>query len=87
MKIETVAKINLEGEYEVLYMGADRGVARQIYKENIIKKDEYLALFQQSGYSSRSMSKSGHMTHRVAKSPVVEEEKPKRRRRKKISEE
>ena len=87
MKIETVAKINLEGEYEVLYMGADRGVARQIYKENIIKKDEYLALFQQSGYASRSMSKSGHMTHRVAKSPVVEEAKPKRRRRKKISEE
>ena len=87
MKIETVAKINLEGEYEVIFMGKDRGVARKIYKEHMIQKDTYLSLFHQSGYTSRSMSKMGHMSHNVAKSPVVEEEKPKRRRRKKISEE
>ena len=87
MKIETVAKINLYGEYEVLYMGNDRSIARQIYKDNIMKKEEYLALFQQSGYTSRAMSKTGHLTHRTAKTPVIEEEKPKKRRRKKISEE
>lgn len=86
MKIETVAKVNLEGEYEVLYMGKDRGVARNVYKEHMSQKDSFLALFQQSGYASRTMSKSGHMTHRVANKPVVVEEKPKRRRSKKDSE-
>jgi hypothetical protein len=85
MKIETVAKINLQGEYEVLYMGKDRGVAREVYKANMQDKDNFLALFQQSGYASRTMSKSGHMSHRIANAPV--EEKPKRKRRKKISEE
>ena len=82
MKIETVAKINLKGEYEVLYMGADRGEARRVYKDYICKKEEYLALFQQSGYASRSMSKGGHISHHASKSPVAEEEKPTRRRRK-----
>jgi len=85
MKIETVAKINLQGEYEVLYMGKDRGVAREVYKANMQDKDNFLALFQQSGYASRTMSKSGHMSHRISNTPV--EEKPKRKRRKKISEE
>ena len=51
MKIESVVKINLQGEYEVLYMGSSRGEARQVYKENMPKKDEYMALFQQSGYA------------------------------------
>ncbi len=87
MKIESVVKINLEGEYEVLYMGASRGEARKVYKENMPKKDEYMALFQQSGYASRSMSKSGHMTHSIQKNSAPVEEKPKKRRRKKISEE
>lgn len=88
MKIETVAKINLQGEYEVLYMGADRGVARQIYKQSLPNKEEYMSLFHQSGYASRSMSKSGHMTHRINRTPVESvEEKPKRKRRKKVSEE
>ena len=87
MKIESVVKINLDGEYEVLYMGASRGIARQVYKENMSKKEGYLALFQQSGYSSRSMSKGGHKAHKE-KSEIKEikaEEKPKRRR-KKVSE-
>jgi hypothetical protein len=86
MKIESVSKINLHGEYEVLYMGKDRGIARQVYKENMIKKDEFLSLFHQSGYSSRTMSKTGHITHSSNKTSVIEE-KPKRKRRKKISEE
>ncbi len=36
MKIESVVKINIEGEYEVLYMGADRGVARNIFKKALL---------------------------------------------------
>ncbi len=86
MKIETVFKINLKGEYECLYAGKDRGIAREIYKENMPKKEEYMALFQTTGYSSRSMSKAGHQSHakREELKPV---EAPKKRKRKpKVSE-
>jgi hypothetical protein len=81
MKIETVFKINLQGEYECIYAGKDRGIARNIYKEMMPKKDEYMALFQSSGYSSRSMSKAGHISHskREELKPV---EAPKKRKRK-----
>ena len=88
MKIETVVKINLQGDYEVLYLGSNRGEARQIYKDNMNKKEEFMALFQQSGYASRTMSKIGHQTHafnkeskEIVKAPV------KKTRRKKVSEE
>lgn len=85
MKIETVFKINLKGEYECLYAGKDRGVARQVYKDNMGKKEEYMALFQSSGYSSRSMSKEGHIAHSARKElkPVTA---PKKRKRKASSE-
>ena len=86
MKIESVVKINIEGKYEVLYMGADRGVARNVFKKALPNKEEYQALFHQSGYSSRSMSKIGHQTHKFNKESKAVVEAPKKRRRKKDSE-
>jgi len=85
MKIETVVKINLNGEYEVIYAGADRGIARQIYKDLMNKKEEFLTLFQTSGHASRTMSKAGHVSHskREELKPVVAPKK----RKKKISSE
>lgn len=85
MKIETVVKINLNGEYEVVYAGADRGIARQIYKDLMNKKEEFLTLFQTSGYASRTMSKAGHVSHskREELKPAVAPKK----RKKKISSE
>jgi len=63
MRIESVFKVNLKGEFECLYAGTKRQEARKIYLENLTKKDEYHALFQQSGYSSRSMSGKGFQAH------------------------
>tara|TARA_R110002153_G_scaffold207077_6_gene359963 strand:- start:1455 stop:1718 length:264 start_codon:yes stop_codon:yes gene_type:complete len=87
MKIESVVRINIKGEYEVLYMGDSRGEARKVYKEHMLKKDEYMALFQQSGYSSRSMSKVGHQTHAFNKEVASAPAPIKKPRKKKISEE
>lgn len=61
MKCEIVTKLNLNGEYETLYIGKDRGEARRIYKENMIKKDEFLSLYQHSTPVSRTISKAGHV--------------------------
>ena len=81
MKVESVIKINLNGEYEVVYVGADRGVARQIYKDLMNKKEEFLTLFQTSGYASRTMSKAGHVSH-ANREPLKPVEAPKKRKRK-----
>ena len=85
MKIETVVKINLKGEYEVVYAGADRGIARQIYKDLMNKKEEFLTLFQTSGYASRTMSKAGHVSH-ANREPLKSVEAPKKRKKKVVIE-
>jgi len=93
MKIESVSRVNLDGEYEVLYVGNNRSEARRIYKENMLKKDEFMSLFQQTGYTSRTMSKAGFMAHNESKKakPVIVEEpkefKPRKPRKKKTSQE
>lgn len=69
MKCETVAIIDLEGKYKVLYIGSDRGEARKIYKDMMTKKGEFQALFQQSGYLSRTISKEGHTARREKAAP------------------
>ena len=85
MKCETVIKITNSGEYEVLYSGPNRGEARRVYKEMMTRKNEFLALFQQSGYSSRTMSKGGFLAHNAKEElkPVT----PKKKRKKKVVEE
>ncbi len=95
MKIESVTRVNLDGSYEVLYVGNDRTAARKIYKENMMKKDEFMSLFQQTGYTSRTMSKQGFIAHNESKfkksEPVIVEEpkefKPCKPRKKKTSQE
>ena len=81
MKVESVIKINLNGEYEVIYVGADRGVARQIYKDLMNKKEEFLTIFQTSGYASRTMSKQGHQAH-ANREPLKPAVAPKKRKKK-----
>ena len=80
MKVATVSKKDVDGKYVVLYVGDDRCEARKIYKENMCKKDTYQALFMQSGYESRSMSKSGFIAHNEAKvpKPVVKKKSKKK---------
>jgi len=81
MKIESCIKVNLEGKYEVLYAGPDRMECRKIFKEWMLKKEQYQSLFQTSGYTSRVMSKAGFQAHaenRAAKS----EPKPKKSKKK-----
>ena len=85
MKVESVIKINLNGEYEVVYVGADRGVARQTYKDLMNKKEEFLTLFQTSGYASRTMSKAGHVSH-ANREPLKPVEAPKKRKKKAVKE-
>jgi len=77
MKCEIVTKLNLKGEYELLYIGTDRGEARKIYKENMTKKDEFLALYQHSSPVSRVISKAGH-TFRNEEKTKKQAPKPKR---------
>lgn len=61
MKCEIVTKLTLDGKYEILYIGPDRGEARKVYKENMIKKDEFQSLWQHSMPVSRTISKAGHI--------------------------
>lgn len=62
MRIETVTRVDLKGQYEVLYAGADRMIAKKCYKDNMLKKDEFLYLFHQTSFragGSRTVSKGG----------------------------
>jgi len=82
MKVATVIKVNLDGEYESLYIGSDRTEARKIYKEHMTKKDTYQSLFMQSGYESRSMSKFGFEVHNDSKkAPAKKVQKPKKQKK------
>lgn len=78
MKIESVTAKLPNGDYKVLYIGDNRSEARRVYKENMIKKDEFLALFQQSGYASRTMSKQGFIAHNETKMTAKPATKKKR---------
>lgn len=82
MKVESVIKINLDGSYKSLYMGNDRGEARRIYKDNMLKKDEFLSLFQCSGYSARTMSKAGFTAHNDAKKEPVKKKSATKKKKK-----
>jgi len=82
MKVATVIKVNLDGEYESLYIGSDRTEARKIYKANMCKKETYQSLFMQSGYESRSMSKFGFEVHNDSKkAPAKKVQKPKKQKK------
>jgi hypothetical protein len=67
MKIASVIKKDLKGEFITLYIGEDRSEARKIYKQHMTKKDEFQALFMTSGYESRTMSKAGFIAHNETK--------------------
>jgi uncharacterized protein YneR len=78
MKLFPVIKVGLDGKEKALYLGSDRGEARKIYKENVLKKEEYQALFMFDQYGSRTMSKAGFQVHNEAKKPTTKKKSKKK---------
>ena len=84
MKCEIVTKLTLDGKYETLYIGPDRGEARKVYKENMTKKDEFQSLWQHSMPVSRTISKAGHIAR--AEEKAAPKKKPAKKKAPKKSE-
>ena len=75
MKVESVIKINLNGEYEVVYVGADRGVARQIYKDLMNKKEESLrAVIDELKYENRKFEFGSKLYRLEKRIEAIEEQ-------------
>jgi len=83
MKIETVTRVNQNGQYEVLYAGNNRSEAKRIFKENRSKKNEFLYLFHQTSFrpgGSRVVGRGGFSVPKEDLKPAT----PKKPRKKKL---